>query len=171
MFIFNIALIISLTLLSLTCSTNQQCLFLRVFSRYSSNHRGEFKEENNVNYNLLYFQIYLKYSLYLFSYWSSSASTFHPELFSSAQYILTSKSPHILLQLVKQANFKMRSTYRLYHLNAYLIFNIFTYIVVQRMGFLVKRAIWEQPGNWWLQTSSDWPCTHANETFSLHERI
>ena len=39
------------------------------------------------------------------------------------------------------------------------------------MGFLVKRAIWEQPGNWWLQTSSDWPCTHANETFSLHERI
>ena len=39
------------------------------------------------------------------------------------------------------------------------------------MGFLVKRAIWEQLGNWQLRTSSDWPCTHANETFSLHERI
>ena len=126
MFIFNIALIISLTFLSLTCSTNQQCLFLKVFIRYSSNHRSEFKEENNVNCNLLYCKIYLKYSLYLFSYWSSSTSTFHPELFSSAQYILTSKSRHILLQLVKQANFKMRLAYHLYHLNAYLILNIFT---------------------------------------------
>ena len=54
------------------------------------------------------------------------AGTFHPELFSAAQHILTSKSPYILLQLVKQANFKMRLTYHLYHLNAYLILNIFT---------------------------------------------
>lgn len=42
---------------------------------------------------------------------------------------------------------------------------------MQRMGFLVKRAIWEQPGNWRLWTPFDRPCTHANETFSLHERI
>ena len=62
MFIFNIALIISLTFLSLTCSTNQQCLLLdRVFIRYSRNHRSEFKEENDVDYNLFYFKIYLKY--------------------------------------------------------------------------------------------------------------